>query len=1830
MAETMESATCSEANRSYSWWWDSHTTPKNSKWLQENLTNMDNKIKSMIKLIEEDADSFARRAEMYYKKRPELMKLVEEFYRAYRALAERYDHVTGALRQAHRTIAVAFPNQIQLILADEPPSGLPDSVEEEKETFSMQSYSFGNAESPDEIEPFMSKEEWKHLNCLLADEEAHKKLTEGLLVKGLNFKEDAEKNSDIKKLQEEVAKLSIENVSLKNEIISESMRADKSETESQGFKDAVSKLKSQLEAAFLQYKVSQESMSYLETEISRRRDEAHHLNDEMSIKVTKLNIAEDRCLDLEKENRSLRLELCKFNEAVSKQMEEVSDLFKENQNLHNTVKLESLRAEKAEAESCRLRDSVLKLNSELGTSLLQYKVSQERISDLEAEICRTRNQFQDFNVEISKRSFKLNTAEEQYIVLQEENKSLQSTVDRLEMIVAKQVEEVTSREDEFCKLKQFIEDEHRRFKYAGIQERLSLQTELNELRQRITGHEEVIAAREKELDKLKQSLEDEQQRRMIAEIANQSLKRMCSQSEEKIRLLGFEIASGSELLTRMELNKTGLEEEIKRLHDENNVLNEKSFSSISKIVGLQDQIHSLRRSKLKIADELRFHLDENKSLQQELSFLRIESNNLEERHHELMEQIVEVNFNVVSLQALVQELLVGKTELKDACKKHEGEKPFNLEDLRPMESLSVKKYLLLEHSLSDVTAGLEWLGEKIKGLQECCKSLHGNVLSHASDNNVMVSHAEAVIKNKLSDKSTLFENSLSENIFEFEGLREKVIALEESFKSLYDQNCYLIAENNNLVAQVEKNEEHMESLENRFSTFEGKHVKVDNEKDLALYQVEEFKGLLKLAKEDHENRFLFFKNQTSALNNQIHILKEKNQLINEELEYGLLKTVNSDFDCFITQQILYDVYEKNLILSDECQKHIDKLRCVEKLTSELRQDQSTQAKKLASLLEHNRELFEWIHVMVRAFDAKEDSEASNAGYKNLVQFISHKMIDLTTSVTDSNEEFHHVHLEKSPFTVLLEELGLSFVELRAHKNVLEKESEKKNEEISVLHSKCCQLMEVNEQLRKDLNASNQQKDDLKAELEKIHRKLSDLQEMPSNFHGEIPKLFVESECISSKSFELREQTDSQEEEHEAIFEEFMIHENLFCNFGSSDAEKSPLIDQLIDDVYNLHGITNDLGQDIRVINENLRALQNENMHLRDLAVNFETRNSILLEDDIHKMSEGFGKLNPQSDARKNQLEQTIMEWSETHSRIQNMQLNNKNLCINLEGLIVELNKANVAREELEKTNLLLSKENVCIVDEKEFLRQSNEKLVGEISRLHTETEALRRREKNLTSELLRAKNVSRCFEEESAAYLLDVNVASINELVFKQKFVELMVKVKGLEASEYVQSKIALGEISTRNVQRGDLVKKANALEKENIGLKAELTAYLPHLVSLDNDIASLEEQSLSLANDHILSSKRKQGNNLLAPLQRKRFSQVRGKDHISKASAGIMELKKMHAKVKQLQMAVTDTEKILAQEDIVTDTNLVSETRKIKARRSKGSRSAREKETEKKKDIILDTRKSTAADKGVRLIKIDQEVSKVKHKQMTKDIELDHILSSFRSEDDPNSETDQQAREMLDPATNNVEEHQKIDIMEGERSENPSSELFLEKEFSVDKLEMPINDTRSHLEWSRRVTETLSSDALRLSILQENLEELKKKIEVSEMSSQSPSSASNSITEQLKISEGVIKQLIDINFKLTKMAGDFSVSLDDNEGRRQISERVQIASEKIDVVELEVESTQFLLSKLLEEQESKALKALQRKSKFPLKGFIYWKRNDSRQKKRRFCACMRLNTKGD
>ncbi|KAF8051017.1 hypothetical protein N665_1820s0003 [Sinapis alba] len=111
------------ASNAYSWWWASHIRTKQSKWLEQNLQDIEEKVQYVLKLLQEDGDSFAKRAEMYYKKRPELITFVEETFRAYRALAERYDKISTELQNANTTIASAFPDQVPNFAMDDDDDG---------------------------------------------------------------------------------------------------------------------------------------------------------------------------------------------------------------------------------------------------------------------------------------------------------------------------------------------------------------------------------------------------------------------------------------------------------------------------------------------------------------------------------------------------------------------------------------------------------------------------------------------------------------------------------------------------------------------------------------------------------------------------------------------------------------------------------------------------------------------------------------------------------------------------------------------------------------------------------------------------------------------------------------------------------------------------------------------------------------------------------------------------------------------------------------------------------------------------------------------------------------------------------------------------------------------------------------------------------------------------------------------------------------------------------------------------------------------------------------------------------------------------------------------------------------------------------------------------------------------------------------------------------------------------------------------------------------------------------------------------------------------------
>lgn len=89
----------SQLRKSRSWWWDSHISPENSKWLSENLQEMEMQVKETLGLVEEEGESSAEKAEVYWQERPVLVAHIKKFYRMYRTLAERYDNVTGELRK---------------------------------------------------------------------------------------------------------------------------------------------------------------------------------------------------------------------------------------------------------------------------------------------------------------------------------------------------------------------------------------------------------------------------------------------------------------------------------------------------------------------------------------------------------------------------------------------------------------------------------------------------------------------------------------------------------------------------------------------------------------------------------------------------------------------------------------------------------------------------------------------------------------------------------------------------------------------------------------------------------------------------------------------------------------------------------------------------------------------------------------------------------------------------------------------------------------------------------------------------------------------------------------------------------------------------------------------------------------------------------------------------------------------------------------------------------------------------------------------------------------------------------------------------------------------------------------------------------------------------------------------------------------------------------------------------------------------------------------------------------------------------------------------------
>ncbi|KZV22529.1 centromere-associated protein E-like [Dorcoceras hygrometricum] len=385
-----------DSRRMYSWWWNSHISPKNSKWLQDNLTDMDAKVKAMIKLIEEDADSFARRAEMYYKKRPELMKLVEEFYRAYRALAERYDHATGVIRHAHRRMAEAFPNQASLtFLDDSNASSDPGTDPRTSEKFTPlrmisevgmlnEALDSNSTSSKSDIagdSDYVTRKKVLKPNDQFGSID---RVRRGLNFEGVvrsnenNYVEDQESSEpDCVSKCEDTRTLEDPRV-LRD-------RAENAEQGVEILEQTISKLTEEKEAAAFQYHQLSETISNLEQKLLSAQVEADRLNSEIRNGESKLHGAKEQCIVLEKSNQSLQFELDSLVSKVGTREQELTEKHKQPGRVWASVqeeRLSFLEAKTAFQEELRSISSKLQYKAQL------LNVAETRARGLEDEVLR--------------------------------------------------------------------------------------------------------------------------------------------------------------------------------------------------------------------------------------------------------------------------------------------------------------------------------------------------------------------------------------------------------------------------------------------------------------------------------------------------------------------------------------------------------------------------------------------------------------------------------------------------------------------------------------------------------------------------------------------------------------------------------------------------------------------------------------------------------------------------------------------------------------------------------------------------------------------------------------------------------------------------------------------------------------------------------------------------------------------------------------------------------------------------------------------------------------------------------------------------------------------------------------------------------------------------------------------------------------------------------------------------------------------------------------------------------------------------------------------------
>ncbi|KAE9589032.1 hypothetical protein Lal_00000350 [Lupinus albus] len=1799
----MASLLHSESRRLYSWWWDSHISPKNSKWLQENLTDMDAKVKAMIKLIEEDADSFARRAEMYYKKRPELMKLVEEFYRAYRALAERYNHATGELRLAHKTMAEAFPNQAHYLLADDSPCGISSGPEAEPHTPEMQR-SFRPllelGDQQNDVFGFSSIH-----NTLKNNGQSSEEFDVGVSRKGL------------KQLNEimKVCEFSSEKQNVNTEKHSEFEHAGNAEGAAQTLRKALAEIQTDKDAIFLKYQNSLEKLSEMERELNNAHQDAACLDERASKAEIELKMLKEALSELKSENDAgiVQYDHC---------LERIASLETMLLQTQLDAKGHDEGTAKAETEAKNLKQELARLEAEKDAGLVQHKLSLEKISLLEAKITLAEENSRMLNDQIERAEMEVKALRENLAEVNDEKEAIAVLYNQClqkisalesELLRAQEASERLSREIEIGAEKLKTAEE-----YCDTLEKSnrSLQLEADNLVQKIYVKDHELLEKHTELEMLQTLMHEDNSRFLEIESTLQTLQKLYSQSQEEQSSLALELKHGLQMLEDLELSRQGFKEEMQQIVEENKTMHGLNLFSTRLVKDQEIEICKLKDIKEKLEQQFSITVEESNALQRESYQIKYEIQGLNNKYQAILEELHSVGLSPRCLAASVKDLQNENSKLKEVCKMEKDEKEALLQKSKDMDKLLTEK-AFMECSLSSLNDELDGVRDAVKKFQESCHVLQEEKSVLVAEKSALLSQLQIITESmqKLLDKNTLLENSLFDAKFELAGLRAKSSSLEEFCNLLNNDKHNLINERSILVSQLESVEASLGNLEKRFTTLEEKYSDAEKDRESRVNQVEELHVLLLAQKEKHANHKHSSEARLANLENLVLRLQEEHQLGKKEFEEELDKAINAQVEMFILQKCVEDLEHKNLSLLIECQKHIEASKFSDEVISELESENLMQQMELEFCVDEIRKFKMGVH---RVFD---DLQVGlNGGHGKRIKQeempISHILNNIEGmkgTLLKMLEEKQQLLVENFVFINFLSQQQSRGEELELKKNILEREFVDTREQNAMLQKDKLGLLEMNKQLKSKVTEGEEKENVLKSKLESLHVELLDLQRTIVVFQEEKCRVTEEKNKLLKSVLDLKDVKSTADNENNIILNEALALKNLTLVYESFLTQKVLEQKELVEHLSNLRHMNSELEHELGLLRKKIEMKEAENIYLNESVEK--------MDKDLWEVKNANDHLSHQIESSEYHLKKKEAELLEIEGRLKTADMLNAEFCKIVENLKMEQQESRLVNENLERQILELSEGCVNHKREIENLNEANENILSEMRLLCEEVEQQRAREETLSSELLDKTNEFEIWEAEAATFYFDLQISSISEALLENKVNELTGVCMKLE-----------DESSAKSSAIVKMTERVSVLESEIGGLKEQLSAYIPVISSLKDDFASLEHTVL-------LTTKTSFGGS-----QEQKDVAVEGNSYLSLTENitpdGVLDLLSIKERIRVIEKSIVE-ESVTTKVNAGTLTEVPEDTNvEILAYTERDNRRV-EKEVKDKKSFDLNLWR-TKSENG----------------SLMKDIPLDHISDNPASKNGRrvNSGTNDQMLELWETAEQESSDDsmkqscaQTEDVIACHQSDNnsgklqnTSSELEMEKEYGIDKLQLSKSIRERTQDGKRRkILERLTSDAHKLTNLKMAVQDLKKKMETKKAAKKGNDAEYETVKRQVEEVEGAVVKLIDTNNQLRKdveesewsLKREISVELEKSRQmeRKRVAEQARRGSEQIGRLQFEVQNMQYVLLKLADEEKNKGKNRFSGKTVVLLRNFIHsGKKSNKKHNKGCFCGCSRPSTHED